>query len=144
MTYITYPYEIDFIANHLFGQIGTVQTAYWIALFTVAPNTDGTVYTEVSNASTGYARVMLPNNKTVLTTSDNGDGQVSNVDEIQFLPATASWGTVVGVGIMDSNSTTTANLLFYASLPVPKAFDDGDIAFFAPGDIMWTVQNITD
>jgi hypothetical protein len=85
-------------------------------------------------------RQALGNNKTALTQAVNG--QVTNVDEINFPAATAPFGTVAAVGIFDS--LTAGNLLFVSVQSTAKPFDEGDVAFFEPGDVSWIVQNILD
>jgi hypothetical protein len=132
--------EINRIADELYGKQSTAAANYYIGLLTATPNPDGTNVQEVSITGTGYARRQLPNNKTTFSTSNNG--QVSNVSEIDFPAATAAWGTITDVGIFDA--ATGGNLLYSSTQATPKAYDTGDIAFFAAGDVKWTVQNIQD
>ena len=136
--------QINNIANILFGLTGgtaaniAAPANYYIGLLTATPNPDGTNTVEVSTVGTGYARQILPNNKTALTMSNNG--QVSNVSDLNFPTATASWGSVTDVGIFDS--LTGGNLLYFSHQAVPKAFDTGDVAYFSNGDVLWSLQNI--
>ena len=137
---MTLDIQINAIANREYGRVGTPPTDYYIGLLTATPNPDGTGVVEVSSIGTGYARRVLPNNKTVLTNAYLG--QVSNVAGIEFPAAVSSWGIVTDVGIFDSQAG--GNLLYISTQATAKPFDTGDIAFFDIGDIMWTVQNIQD
>ena len=137
---MTTDFQIEQIANREFGRVTTPPANYFIALLTATPNPNGTNITEVSTVGTGYQRQTLANNKTALTQAVNG--QVSNIEPIDFPVATASWGTITDVGIFDS--LTGGNLLYVSTQPVAKPYDVGDIAFFDRNDITWTVQNILD
>jgi len=100
----------------------------YVALYTVAP-TDSTPGTEVTGGS--YARVAVPR-----TTSDwaaPSGGVVHPASAVTFPQATAPWGTVVGVAILDAVSG--GNQLYWADLTTPKAIDTGDTASFASGAI---------
>ena len=136
----TMDYQINMIADREFGRVTTPPANYFIALLTTIPNPNGTNAMEVSAVGTGYARQILPNNKTALTNSNNG--QVFNVSAINYPAATANWGIVECVGIYDA--PTGGNLLYISAQPTPKAYNTGDIAFFDIGDTTWTVQNIHD
>jgi hypothetical protein len=137
---MTLDFQINQIADREFGRVNTPPANYYIALLTTIPNPNGTNAVEVSTIGTGYARQILPNNKTSLTSSNNG--QVSNIAAINYPAATANWGIVACVGIYDA--PTGGNLLYISVQPTAKAYDSGDIAFFDIGDIVWTVQNIQD
>ena len=137
---MTLDIQINAIANREFGRVGTPPTDYYIGLLTATPNPDGTEIVEVSGLGTGYARQVLPNNKTAVTNANTG--QVFNIAGIDFPAAASSWGIVTDVGIFDS--LTGGNLLYVSTQATAKPFDTGDIAFFDIGDIMWTVQNIQD
>ena len=137
---MTFNYQVNQIADREFGRVNTPPVNYYIGLLTAVPNPDGTGVVEVSSVGTGYERQVLPNNKTALTPA--ASGRVSNVAEITFPVALASWGTVVDVGIFDS--LTGGSILYDSPQPVGKSYEAGDIAFFDAGDIVWTVQNIQD
>ncbi len=137
---MTTNYEINRIANHLFGNIGTPPSTYYIGLLLATPNLDGSNVVEVASTGNGYARLALANNKTALTQANNG--QVMNTASLTFAPVAtgASWGNISTVGIFDS--LAGGNLLYWSTQTVTKSYDDGDIAFFDIGDIVWTVQNV--
>lgn len=110
----------DFLENELLDHVFrnaayTPPAAVYLALFTVAP-TDSTAGTEVSGGS--YAREAI-------TFSAASGGQVAIASAIEFAEATASWGTIVAVGILDASSG--GNLLAFSALDSNVAIASGDI-----------------
>lgn len=92
---------------------------YWVALYTVAPDATGGG-TECTGGS--YARVEVTNNDGNWT--DNGNGARYNGLNIVFPEATASWGTVLAVGL-HTHATDDA-LAFFATISPGLAVDAGD------------------
>jgi hypothetical protein len=122
------------VLDHVLGggdytRPGTV----YVALYTAAPSDSGGG-TEVSGG--GYARVAVTNNTTNFPAASGG--AKSNGTVIQFPTATASWGTVVAVGIFDAASA--GNLLAWADLTTSKTVGSGDTASFAVGGLSITLN----
>jgi hypothetical protein len=114
----------DYLENALLGHL-TGQAAMgapgatYAALFTVAP-TDSTAGTEVSTSGTNYARQAV-------TWGAASGGSIANSAQIKFPSsgnATANFGTVVAIGIMDAS--TSGNLLMYGSLSATVTINTGD------------------
>lgn len=115
-------YLEDALLNHVLRNTSLTSPAtVYLALFTVAP-TDVGGGTEVSGGS--YARQ-------VITFAAPVSGVVSNSGAVTFPTATASWGTVVAMGIFDAVSG--GNLLYYGALTTSKVIDNGDQISFANG-----------
>ena len=110
-------------SNTAFTTPGTV----YVALYTVAP-TDSTTGTEVSGG--GYARQSAG-----FTTSGN---TASNTSAIEYPTATAGYGTVVAVAVLDSLSS--GNMLAYASLTSSKTIATGDVFRIPAGDLDITLN----
>jgi hypothetical protein len=111
------------VLDHVFG--GTAYTApstLYLALYTADPSDTGGG-TEVSGG--GYARQTV-----AFTTSGN---TTSNTAAVEYPTATASYGTVVAVGVFDAS--TGGNLLAYAGLTTDKAIDTGDVFRVPAGDL---------
>tara|TARA_B100001093_G_C26860261_1_gene1029794 strand:+ start:4437 stop:4820 length:384 start_codon:yes stop_codon:yes gene_type:complete len=109
------------ILQHVFGGTAyTAPTTLYISLYTVAP-TDSTSGTEVSGG--GYARQT-----SAFTVSGN---TASNTAAIEYATATANYGTVVAVGVMDALSG--GNLLAYGTLSSSKTVSTDDVFRFAAG-----------
>tara|TARA_B100000963_G_scaffold359724_1_gene387929 strand:- start:6919 stop:7299 length:381 start_codon:yes stop_codon:yes gene_type:complete len=110
-------------SNTAFTTPGTV----YVALYTVAP-TDSTTGTEVSGG--GYARQSAG-----FTTSGN---TASNTSAIEYPTATAGYGTVVAVAVLDASSG--GNMLAYASLTSSKTIATGDVFRIPAGDLDITLN----
>jgi hypothetical protein len=106
----------------------TRPTAWYVALFTSDPTDTGSAGTEVSGGS--YAR-------TAATFSVSGD-TATNTAGIEFPAATASWGTISHIGIMDASSG--GNMLVHAALSTAKTIADGDVFRIPTGDLDITLD----
>lgn len=106
----------------------TRPTAWYIALFTSDPTETGAAGTEVSGGS--YARVAA-------TFSVTGD-TASNTAGIEFAAATANWGTITHIGIMDAS--TAGNMIIHAALTTAKTISDGDVFRIPTGDLDVTLN----
>jgi hypothetical protein len=101
----------------------------YFALYTVSP-TDAGGGTEVTGGS--YARVAKARGSTHFQRSGN---QVTNKTLVTFPTATAPWGTVVAVGVLDAASG--GNLIAWAPLPQPRTIGTGS-AFTLPANTGFT------
>lgn len=119
----------DYVENklldHIVGKTSFTMPTTYLALFTVAP-TDSTGGTEVTGGS--YARVATAGKWAAAS-----GGQNATSADISFPEATASWGTVVAVAIMDAS--TLGNILWYGTLTTSKTVDIGDTLTFVAGDL---------
>jgi hypothetical protein len=105
----------------------TRPTAWYIALYTVAP-TDGGGGTEISgNAYVREAAAMS-------VTGDNA----TNTGAIEWPTATGTWGTIVAVGVFDALSA--GNLIAYGNLTVSKTITSGDVFRIPAGDLDITMD----
>jgi hypothetical protein len=105
----------------------------YVALYTVAP-TDSSAGTEVSGGS--YSRVAVTT--TGGWTDPAGTGITSNISLITFPTATASWGTIVAVGIFDTISG--GNLLAYQNMSYPKTVLNNYIFKFVAGALTFQLD----
>lgn len=110
-------------SNTAYSSPGTV----YVALYTVAP-TDSSTGTEVSGGS--YARQSA-----AFTTSGN---TASNTSAIEYPTATAGYGTVVAVAVLDASSS--GNMLAYAALSANKTIATGDVFRIPAGDLDITLN----
>lgn len=107
----------------------TRPTAWYVALFTAAPN-DAGGGTEVSAG--GYTR------KTVaFSAAASPGGTTSNSGEVSFTASGGDFGTVTHMGIFDASSS--GNLLWHGALTASKTVADGDTLTFAAGNIDLTM-----
>lgn len=114
----------DEILDHILGNGSYTPPDIWVALSTAAYADTG-ITSEVSGGS--YARVNY-------TTWDTSSGGASaNTNAITFTTATASWGTVQSVYLMDAS--TSGNTLAGADLDAAKAVGTDDTFEIAAGDL---------
>ena len=111
------------------GTTYTAPSTIYVALYTSDP-TDANTGTEVSGGS--YARTSV----TFATASGTSGNVLSNAD-CTFPQATASWGTVGWIGLMDASSS--GNLLYHTPLDAAKTIDTGDIFKIASGSLSVTL-----
>lgn len=116
------------VLDHVFG--GSAYTApatLYLALYTVAPG-EGTSGTEVSGGS--YVRQSC-----AFTVSGN---LATNTSAVEWPTATASWGTVVAVAVVDAS--TSGNIMAYATLTNSKTIASGDVFRIPAGDLDITLD----
>lgn len=117
------------LLNHIFRNTAYTSpgTAVWVALYTTAQG-DSDSGTEVTGGS--YARVQVQGTGAWDAPSN---GAIANTSDITFPTASASWGTVVSVGIKDDS--VSGELLYYGNLTSSKAVGNGDTFKFNAGDL---------
>jgi|TARA_R110001632_G_scaffold100489_4_gene207769 hypothetical protein len=117
--------ENKILAYTFSGTAFTPAATKYMALYTVAPNDDGTGGTEVSTSGTGYAR------QTVAFTTTSS--QSSNSAAVEFATSQSSWGTVTAIGVLDA--ATSGNLYAVGTLAVAKPISTGDVFRVPAGDL---------
>jgi hypothetical protein len=113
----------------------TKPTTLAIALCTAAPNdaSTGATITEVSGGS--YARVTRNPLDANWTAPDSTGGLTDNAAEIAFPQATANWGTITHIAILDSATLGAGNVLFHGALAASKVVNSGDTFKIPIGDL---------
>lgn len=110
------------------GTTYTAPATVYVGLYTSDP-TDANTGTEVSGGS--YARQSAtfgaPSNGASVTTAD-----------ITFPQASANWGTVGWIGILDA--ATSGNLLYHTPLDTSKNIETGDIFKISAGNLSVTLS----
>jgi hypothetical protein len=104
----------------------TSPATVYVGLYTTDP-TDANTGTEVSGGS--YARQSV-------TFGAPSDGLSASDADVTFPQATAGWGTVGWIGILDAS--TSGNLLYHTALDAAKTIETGDIFKIASTNL--TVQ----
>ena len=105
----------------------TSPATVYVGLYTSDPG-EGNTGTEVSGGS--YARKDV-------TFGAPSNGVCTNSAAVEFAQATASWGTVSHVGLLDA--ITSGNLLFYTDITTSKTIESGDIFKIAAGSLSVTL-----
>jgi hypothetical protein len=101
----------------------TSPTTVYVGLYTSDPADDNSG-SEVSGGS--YARQILS-----VTTATGGI--VTSSADVTFPQATASWGTISHIGLLDALSS--GNLLMHTALTTSKAIDSGDVLKISTGSL---------
>jgi len=119
----------DKIIDHLLrNQSYSPPSAIYLALFTT-PTSDAGGGTEVSGGS--YARQAV-------TLAAASGGASSNSADITFPQATADWGTITHVALMDA--LTGGNMLMHTPLDASKTINNGDTFKINASDLDVTVD----
>ena len=122
-------YLEDKVLDHVLRNTSyTSPTTVYVGLFTSDP-TDAGSGTEVSGGS--YAR------QTLSVTTASG-GIVTSSADVTFPQATASWGTISHIGVLDA--LTSGNLLMHTPLTTAKTIDNGDILKISSGNLTVTLD----
>jgi hypothetical protein len=117
-------YLEDKLLDHVLrGTSYTSPTTVYVGLYTSDPGDDNSG-TEVSGGS--YARQSL----SVTTASA---GIVTSSADVTFPQATANWGTISHIGILDA--LTSGNLLMHTELTTSKTIETGDIFKIPTGNL---------
>jgi hypothetical protein len=124
---LTNTYETTTLTWLFTGDSATRPTAWYIGLFTTDPGETGSG-TEVSGGS--YARTAV-----TLTVSGN---TATNSAAVEFAAATASWGTITHIGVMDASSGGA--MIVHAALDASKAIASGDVFRIPAGDLDITLD----
>lgn len=128
--------ENNIINHFLRNATVTPATQVFMALFTASTGLEANAPTgEVSGGA--YARKQA-----TFTTATNGTSD--NTADVEFVEATADWGTITHGAIVDHGTNVTwgtnVNVLMWGTLTATKAVGTGDTFKFATGAIDVTVD----
>lgn len=125
------------LLDHVFGNAAYAAPAtLYLALSTADPLDDGSGLTEPAGGS--YARLAVANNATNWPAATGATATKSNGVQFDFITATASWGVITHMAIMDAASG--GNMLGHASLATSKTIDSGDTVNFKIGELDITLD----
>ena len=112
----------------------TAPAARYLALFNntsgnAAANLEvGTLTDETSTSGTAYSR------KAITFAAASGGSSASNAT-VTFDTATANWGTITHVAIMDGDTEGAGNVLFYGAVTTSKTIETGDTFQVSSGNL---------
>ena len=123
-------YLEDKVLDHVLGNTAyTPASSRYLALFTsdggLESNSSGS-WTEISSSGTAYAREAI-------SFSAASSGSASNSATVTFSAATANWGTITHVAVMDA--LTGGNVLFYGAVTTSKTIESGDTFQVSSGNL---------
>ena len=117
----------------------TVAT-YYVGLFTTNPTSDAATSngsTEVSGNAYARQAITASTGWSAIGAGSGTSTQISNGAIITFPTPTASWGTIIGVGIFDA--LTAGNLWLWNSI-ASQAIASGVVASFAIGSLIFNMD----
>jgi len=119
-------YLEDKVLDHVLTNTAyTSPTTVYIGLWTADDGLEaGTITSEVSGGS--YARQSV-------TFSASSGGATSNSATVTFPTATANWGTITHVAVMDAS--TAGNVLFHGAVTTSKTIESGDTFQISSGNL---------
>ena len=130
-------YLEEALLNHLFREVPyTAPSVLAIALCTATPSESdtGATISEVTNGN-GYARQTLnPGAGNWSDPAIGTPGETDNSSAITFGPASASWGTITSVAILDSATYGAGNFLIGGDID-SQVIGSGDSLTFNIGEL---------
>lgn len=113
----------------------TQPAAVYVALFTTSTNLEtGVLTNEISTSGTAYARQAA-----TFAAASTSTGAASTNATITFPTATANWGTVYSLAIMDGDTEGSNNVLYWGNLDSPKIIESGDTFQIQSGNLTVTL-----
>jgi len=114
------------VLDHVLGNTTyTPASTLYLGLWTADDGLEsGTVTSEVSGGS--YARQSI-------TFDAASGGSADSAATVTFPTATANWGTITHVAIMDAS--TSGNVLFHGSVTTSKTIESGDTFQVSAGNL---------
>jgi hypothetical protein len=112
----------------------TAPSTLYLALFnntsgSAAANLEaGTLTDETSTSGTAYARQSV-------TFAAASSGSSATNATVTFPTATANWGTITHVAIMDGDTEGAGNVLFYGAVTTSKTIEVGDTFQVSSGNL---------
>lgn len=141
MSALSNEYENKLLDHSLGTAALTAPSTVYVALFTSDPSTGATsenleaniVTDEVSSSGTSYARQAA-------TFTAAASGSASNDANITFPTATANWGTITHVAVMDDYSSAGDDgVIYYGALDTAKIIETGDTFQITTGNLTITL-----
>jgi hypothetical protein len=116
------------ILDHVLTATSYTQPSRYLALFTADPGEAGSFTSEISTSGTAYARQAV-------TFAAASSGSSATNATVTFPTATANWGTVSHVAIVDGDTEGAGNVLFYGAVTVSKLIETGDTFQISSGNL---------
>jgi hypothetical protein len=116
------------ILDHVLTATAYTQPSRFIALFTADPGEAGSFTNEVSTSGTAYARQAV-------TFAAASSGSSATNATVTFPTATANFGTITHVAVVDGDTEGAGNVLFYGAVTTSKTIETGDTFQISSGNL---------
>jgi hypothetical protein len=132
------------VLDHVLGETArnfTSPSALYLALFTgTAADVKGrleagTLTDEVTTSSSAYDRKAINVDSSSGAFDVASSGSTSNTQTITFDTATANWGSITCVAVMDGATAGAGNVLFYGEVTTAKTIETGDTFQVSAGNL---------
>ena len=100
----------------------------YLALYTASPGEAGSHTNEVSTSGTAYARQAV-------TFASAASGASATNATVTFHTATANFGTITHVAVVDNDTEGAGNVLFYGAVTTSKTIETGDTFQVSSGNL---------
>ena len=100
----------------------------YLALYTASPGEAGAHTNEVSTSGTAYARQSV-------TFASAASGASATNATVTFPTATANFGTITHVAVVDNDVEGAGNVLFYGAVTTSKTIETGDTFQVSSGNL---------
>ena len=116
------------ILDHVLTASAYTQPSRFLALFTGNPGEAGSFTNEISTSGTAYARQAV-------TFAAASSGSSATNATVTFPTATANWGTITHVAVVDGDTEGAGNVLFYGAVTTSKLIETGDTFQISSGNL---------
>ena len=116
------------LLNHTLTATAFTQPSRFIALFTANPGETGSFAAEIGTSGTAYARQAV-------SFAAASSGSSATNATVTFPTATANWGTITHVAVVDGNTAGAGNVLFYGAVTTSKTIETGDTFQISSGNL---------
>jgi hypothetical protein len=116
------------ILDHVLTATAYTQPSRFLALYTDNPGEAGSHANEVSTSGTAYARQAV-------TFAAASSGSSATNATVTFPTATANFGTITHVAVVDSDVEGSGNVLFYGAVTTSKTIETGDTFQVSSGNL---------
>jgi hypothetical protein len=116
------------ILDHVLTATAFTQPSRFLALYTASPGEEGSHTNEVSTSGTAYAR------QAVTFAAASGGSSATNAT-VTFPAATANFGTITHIAVVDSDEEGSGNVLFYGAVTTSKTIETGDTVQITSGNL---------
>ena len=116
------------LLDHVLTATAYTQPSRYLALYTASPGEAGSHTNEVSTSGTAYARQAV-------TFAAAASGSSATNATVTFPAATASFGLVSHIAVVDSDVEGSGNVLFYGAVTTSKQIDTGDTFQVTSGNL---------
>lgn len=121
----------------LFGAVDpSLPASFYVGVWTTVLDDTSDGDSSGEPATGAYARVAVTRNQTNFPAAVAG--AIANGTVVTFPQATASWGTIISMALLDAS--TSGDIIVYGALPDPEIVNNGDTLTVDIGEMVATIN----